>query len=273
VATEIGFVILTWNSEKYIGKCLESICGIKEDVVSHIVVIDNGSIDGSAEIVRQRSDNWSLKLLKLEKNHGTTCSRNKGISALLEEYQSIQFLCILDSDTEINGDCLLKLVNACQTEQNVGIVGPRMHDENGIYQESGRSIPTLCEKLLKIVPIKRIQAMGERMQQVVSPCGDGCVPVGYLMSACWLMPVKTLGNVGLFDERIFYAPEDVDYCLRVWECGLRVLHCYDADMLHHWQRLSKKKLFSKHNYEHLKGLAYLFVKHKYLFSNRKFKIE
>ena len=47
---------------------------------------------------------------------------------------------------------------------------------------------------------------------------------------------------------------------RMW-----IQYCYDAEIIHEWQRLSRKKLFSKHNYEHIKGLAYLFWKHRYAF--------
>ena len=79
--------------------------------------------------------------------------------------------------------------------------------------------------------------------------------------------------IGYLDENIFYAPEDVDYCIRTWQAGLRVMYCYDADILHHWQRLSRKQLISKHNWEHIKGLLYMFSKHRYVFSAKKFNID
>ena len=46
---------------------------------------------------------------------------------------------------------------------------------------------------------------------------DGLCPVGYLMSACWMMRPTLFDEVGLLDENIFYAPEDVEFCIRVWK--------------------------------------------------------
>ena len=93
------------------------------------------------------------------------------------------------------------------------------------------------------------------------------------MSACWMMRKELPTEIGLLDEKIFYAPEDVDYCIRCQKAGYSVQYCYDAEIYHEWQRLSRKKIFSKHNYEHTKGLAYLFRKHSYMISTVKLEHE
>ena len=96
-------------------------------------------------------------------------------------------------------------------------------------------------------------------------------PVDYLMSACWLIRPDVLAKTGLLDDEIFYAPEDAEYCIRVWKTGFQVAFCPRATIIHEWQRLSKKKLVSKMNWEHIKGLAYMFKKHRYLFTTQKLK--
>lgn len=278
MGVRIGFVILTWNSQRYIVECLESIEKMRRFSRS-VIVVDNGSSDESVNLINSvintypQTFDWKLKVLCLDRNYGTTISRNKGIKLLLDENDGLQYICILDSDTQINETSFETLLKNINNEPSCGIIGPRMHDSNGVYQISGRAIPTLSEKILKVLPIKKLQQKGESLQQAISAYGSGCVPVGYLMSACWVFPIETIDKVGFLDENIFYAPEDVDYCIRCWKNGLRVLYCYDAEILHHWQRLSRKKFFSKHNYEHIKGLLYMFKKHKYLFSNKKFTIK
>ena len=82
------------------------------------------------------------------------------------------------------------------------------------------------------------------------------------MSACWIRRRDAYDQIGLLDEHIFYAPEDVEYCLRSWSLGLKVIYYKNCTVLHHWQRISRKKFFSKHNYEHIKGLKYLKRKYK-----------
>lgn len=266
----VGVVILTWNSEKYISECLHSlmaICSITET----IVVVDNGSHDTTVQKIREAfapSPNAAAhKLIALEENLGTTVSRNMGIRYLLERQMRPQYICILDSDTVVNEPAIKTLIAVLEHDPDCGIVGPRMHDANMVYQHSGRQIPTLTEKLLKVLPVKSLQAKGTAQEADIPEEGTGCVDVGYLMSACWMMRSELFTQIGLLDEKIFYAPEDVDFCIRVWKAGLRVQYCYDADILHHWQRLSRKKILSKHNYEHLKGLSYLFRKHHYLFDH------
>ena len=96
--------------------------------------------------------------------------------------------------------------------------------------------------------------------------------VDYLMGACWLLRKDIVDKVGMLDEKIFYAPEDVDYCARIWQNGYKVVFCQNANIIHEWQRISKKKIISKMNFEHIKGLAYFFKKYGYI-NNPRVKIK
>ena len=137
---------------------------------------------------------------------------------------------------------------------------------------SARCFPTMFEKFCKAFPVKSIQRIGERMEVQEPPYpGAESWPVDYLLSACWLMRPELLRTVGFLDEKIFYAPEDTDYCMRVWKAGWKAAYCPSAEIIHEYQRLSKKKLFSRMNWEHLKGLAYMFMKHRYLFTAPKLR--
>ena len=271
----IAFVILCWNSQAYIGNCLKSIAQMK-GMRRRVIVIDNGSSDSSVSIINEFrhnkniSEEFTCELIRLDKNYGTTVSRNRGLTAILQTYPDTQYICILDSDTEVNEAGFLKMISVLKTDASIGLIGPRMHDSSGNYQVSGRNIPTIGEKLLKILPFKALRLHGEKMQGGTQGKTYGIMPVGYLMSACWLMRSDVYKELGGLDEKIFYAPEDAEYCIRCWKKGYRVVYCFDADILHHWQRLSRRKLFSKLNYEHIKGLAYLFMKHKYMFNGEKF---
>ena len=60
-------------------------------------------------------------------------------------------------------------------------------------------------------------------------------------------------------------------CIRVWKAGYKVAFCPEARIIHEWQRLSKKKLISRMNLEHLKGLAHMFRRHRYLLSAEKLR--
>ena len=146
-----------------------------------------------------------------------------------------------------------------ESDPKIGIVGPMMKGLDGKIQNSGRGIPTFKIKLLKVMPVMSLQRRGEQLEAI--PKTKNITNVGYLMSACWMLPVELVEKIGLLDERIFYAPEDVEYCMRAWKNGYKVCYDQEAVIIHAYQRLSRKSLLSKHNWEHLKGLLYLF--HRY----------
>lgn len=266
---QIGFVILVWNSEKFIDQCLLSIANLQA-ISPSVVIVDNGSTDKTMEIVSRYKEKLQLSVIQYKENKGTTISRNDGIKRLMPS--SPDFYCILDSDTEINDEAFLKLIEEMEKHPEYGIIGPAMAMSSGLIQMSARCFPTLIEKVYKAVPIKSLQAKGEAMEIQKPPANDVVsYPVDYLISACWLIRPKVLDKAGLLDEKIFYAPEDAEYCIRVWKSGFQVAFCPKAKIIHKWQRLSKKKMISKMNWEHIKGLGYMFKKHHYLFTVNQLK--
>lgn len=271
IKPKIGFVILVWNSEKVIEPCLKSISELNK-VIPKVVVVDNGSTDGTLSIVKRyvESDPEFFSLIQYKENKGTTVSRNSGIKNL--QPFNLDFYCILDSDTIINDDAFMRLIDQMNQHPEYGIIGPEMVTSGGLVQMSARCFPTVIEKVYKGVPIKSLQAKGEAMEIQHPPSPDAeSYPVDYLMSACWLIKPEVIEKAGLLDEKIFYAPEDAEYCIRVWKSGYQVAFCPKAIIIHEWQRLSKKKLISKMNWEHIKGLLYMFQKHHYFFTANKLK--
>ncbi len=267
---KLGFVILTWNSEHVIEACLRSVFQMRSFDI-RAVVIDNGSSDESGRIVRRLQEELegvpgkALDLITLDRNCGTTVSRNLGLRALAGF--SPDYYCILDSDTVVNEEAFRILAAELDGHPRYGLVGPRMVSKNGAVQNSARAFPTFSEKVCKAIPLKYFQMKGDSLEHLPPPpqaCSS--YPADYLMSACWLMRPELLDRAGYLDERIFYAPEDAEYCIRVWKCGFQAAYCPEAVIVHEWQRLSRKKYFSRMNWEHIRGLAYMFRKHR-LFLN------
>lgn len=262
----VAFVVLSWNSQHYISNCLDAVLCCNS-ITPLILVVDNGSTDETSAILQQyEADHSEIICTFLPENFGTTISRNLALKNLPSD---ANYVCILDSDTVINDQALATMIQVLEQNPDIGIVGPTMMNSAGATQLSGRNLPSLGIKLRKAAPFKKMQARGAQMEKPNTPVVQNIQDVPYLLSACWLMPASTIDTVGFLDENIFYAPEDVDYCLRVWQAGLRVVRCWNAQIIHEYQRLSHKKLFSKTNKEHLKGLVYYFKKHHYLFDSSK----
>lgn len=261
-----AFVIIAWNSEAFIEKCLLAVLALECRELD-VWVVDNGSADATADILADiAADDSRLHVVTEKTNLGTTRSRNIPLSMLSSD---TDYVCVLDSDTVVNQAAFDRMASALEDE-TIGVVGPTMASSRGEVQLSGRALPTIGLKLGKACPVGGLSKRAAEAERPCTPLVDGLQDVGYLLSACWLMPSSAFEAVGYLDEKIFYAPEDVDWCLRCHRVGLRVVRCHDARIVHEYQRLSHKKLFSKTNVEHVKGLAYYFLKHRYLFKAPEF---
>jgi GT2 family glycosyltransferase len=269
---KIGYVILTWNSESQILPCLDSIFNIK-NYENHVIVIDNGSSDSTISKLRNyslKNHKNSLEVIYLNNNIGTTKSRNMGLEKIIDK---VDYICILDSDTIINENALKTMEKILLSDSKVGMIGPLMKTKDNVIQNSGRKFPSLKIKFCKAFPLKKVQKYGEKLEYIDFSEEKEFYEVDYLMSACWFMKAKTCKKIGKLDENIFYAPEDVDYCMRAHLLGYKVVYTKQAIIIHEWQRLSKKKLISKINFEHIKGLCYFFKKYHYWMNSDKAKLK
>ncbi len=261
----ISTIILTWNSEKYIKKCIESV--IESAVFAQekieILIFDNGSKDQTPVIIKDLIKiHPFIQLTRFEQNRGTTYPRNLGIKNSEGDY-----ILILDSDVELEKDTIKELLRVFKDRKNVGIVCPKLILENGELQYSFKKFPTLQTKLLKIFSskIKFLQNLSCK-DELYEEKRDLFYP-DYCISACWLLRREVFNKVGFFDENIFYSPEDVDFCLRVWLSGYKVVYFPKVRAIHYTQRVSyvNKQIAKKH----IEGLLYYFKKYKYLFSRKK----
>lgn len=258
---DISFIILSWNSAGFLDGCLTSIQSdlAGSDLSHEIIVIDNGSGDDSRSILAGYIERGlPLTLIALGSNTGTTFSRNIGLRMARGRY-----LCILDSDIKFcQGKTMETLVKTLDTEPRAGIVAPMLVYSSGNHQKSFDQFPTLRNKLKRLFFLRKMEQV-EGLQQFHA---RNIIEVDYVISAFWLFRRELMESIGLLDERIFYAPEDVDYCLRSWLNGSPVLFCSGVKVIHLAQEISRKRPFSKSAVRHLLGLAYYFRKYGYCFS-------
>lgn len=253
---KISYVILSYNSERYLKDCIESILNIKNFNID-VYICDNGSQDNSVKIINEFNDK-RINLIELEKNYGTTISRNKCLRLI----KDTDYICVLDSDTIINEEAMKIMTEYLDAHGNVGLVGPSMEGINGEKQIPFRKFPTWKIKLYKAVPIKSISKKGEEIENYNQNIVTDEFICDYLISACWMMTYETYKKIGELDEKIFYSPEDVEYCMRVRANGLDIVHLRKAKIIHYYQRISKKKLISKANITHFIGIHYVLKKYK-----------
>lgn len=256
---DVSFSILTWNSEAYVEKCLQSIANALtgSGLTYEVLVLDNGSHDGTPALLARLAaqDPEHVFPHYRSTNLGTTRSRN----ALFKVARG-EFLCVMDSDVEIAPGVIEHLIPYLRKDSQVGLVAPRIFYPSGAWQKSFDRFPTLLDKVNRFVRLRAIeQQEGEALRNETAP-----FEIDYAISAFWLMRRSLLSSVGMLDEEIFYAPEDVDFCLRIWRSGKSCLYVPAVSIVHHTQEISRGIKLNRAKLAHIRGLAYYFMKHRYL---------
>jgi GT2 family glycosyltransferase len=260
-------VILSFNSIKYIENCLFQLTKTFSSIddAYEIFVVDNGSQDGSVEVINQFSQTHpgKVKGIFFNENTGTTFSRNAALKQATGEY-----ILILDSDAYVNESAVNVLVQHLIDNPKCGLAVPKLTYPDGRFQLSVDQFPTLIRKLQRFFFLKKIEDKSAPYESA-----EGVSTVDYAISAFWLFRREVLQKVGLLDEKIFYSPEDVDYCIRIWKAGYRIDYVNSVSVVHDAQEISRAKgiKINLFTFSHAKGLFYLYFKHKFLFSGAHLK--
>lgn len=260
---DISIVSLTWNSQRFIQPLLDSLwTAARADRVNlEVIIVDNGSTDGTKAEIEKHRAGGDLTVIPLSHNQGTTKPRNLGIRRAKGDH-----IMILDSDTRVPEGTLRGLLNSfdeIDSDQEIGIVHPKLVYPDGEFQESARRFPTMLTKAYRL--LKR-EAARTRDESIADVLAGNATPVDYAISACWFMRRSVFDRVGLLDERIFYAPEDVEYCIRCWKRGFSVWYYPSVSVIHDCQRITNKRPISKLGASHAKELVRLWWDNDMFFS-------
>ncbi|MGI9436758.1 MAG: glycosyltransferase [Geminicoccaceae bacterium] len=252
----ISAVILSFNACGDLERCIRSLIDVErfEPGRDQILIVDNGSTDGSKGLIKTLVAEFPALIegIDLPANLGTTVSRNLALAKAKCDH-----LLIIDSDIFFERPVLRKLLVVLESDPKIGIVAPRLTFPDGRPQMSTDMFPTLPRKLERLFRLRALERQADPRD------GRGGA-VDYAISAFWLMRRALLRHVGLLDQRIFYAPEDVDYGIRTWLAGYRIVFSPELAVIHNAKERSRSWKGLLFTWRHIVGLAYLFRKHGYL---------
>lgn len=262
----ISVVLLTFNSERHVAPCFDALQRELQPYAHEVLAVDNGSKDGSVAWIRTNTP-W-VRVIENRRNRGVGPARNQGIRA-----SSGRYVLILDIDTVPQPGSLDCLIQTLEAQPSTGVVAPKLVGLDGRLQLTARRFPTLLSKILRQKVDLHTRGYLARENLANWP-HDHLRWVDYVIGAAQLLRRDALAQVGLYDERIFYGPEDVDLCLRMWQSGWRVVYQPAATILHAEQRMTRslQGFLSRAGVGHALGLAWYFVKHRYLFSRPRARI-
>jgi len=224
VRAELAVVIVSHNTRGALLACLRSLAA-NARLPLEIVIVDNASADGSLEAVR--AVHPSVHVLANATNEGFAHGANQGLRA-----SHAPFVLFLNSDAEITPGSLEALIARARAGDDIGIVGPRLRDGEGVIEVSTGPVLTpfaewLQRRLVRGVARRRPRALREAEKLHAREAEPA-----WVSGACLLARREALDAVGGFDEGFFLYEEDADLCLRVRAARWRIVFSPAAEVLH-----------------------------------------
>ena len=217
---EVSVVVVTWNALPWIERCLASVRD------RDVIVVDNGSTDGTLELVRTQFP--QVRVIEQE-NRGMGGGNNTGMRAADGRY-----FFLLNSDAWVVGDGLDKLIAFADAHLDAAVVGPRLSNVDGSLQRSVRGEPTLWRLATEYLFIRKLAPRSRRLNPLYAGGfdHDEVVEADWLFGPALLVRREAADAVGLFDEDFFMFSEEVDWMTRFRRAGWKVLFFPSAEVVH-----------------------------------------
>jgi N-acetylglucosaminyl-diphospho-decaprenol L-rhamnosyltransferase len=219
---ELSIALVNWNNRDYLRQCLESIEAAQLPFSYDIVVADNGSTDGSLQMLSERFP--YVKIVQNEGNVGVARGNNQCINNTNGRY-----IYILNNDTLVNRKAIETMMRFIDEHPDAGAVGGTLLNADGTYQSSSFSFPSLLEEFLIVSHI------GARLNPYF-PSQNGPYPgvreVDWISSASILVRREALEEIGLIDEEYFIYSDETDWQYRLWHAGWKVYYLPEVTTIH-----------------------------------------
>jgi GT2 family glycosyltransferase len=231
MTADISIVIVNLDTRLLLRQCLASVFRCAPPLSIEVIVVDNGSTDGSPEMVSAEFP--AVKLVRNARNEGFAHPNNVGM-----ELAEGRHILLLNSDTEVGTDTFHVLVHFLDDHPDVGACGPMLVFPDGRIQHSVKGFPTpftrFCDIFFldRLFPASRLFGRGEMRSFDYSKAA----PVDHVMAAAFLVRREVLHDVGLLDERFAIYYNDMDWCFRMHASGWAIWYLPQARVVHHLGR-------------------------------------
>lgn len=247
-ATDMSVVLVCWNNREYLDACLRSlyVSGLRSSF--DVVVVDNGSGDGSQAMLREKYP--GVRLIQNDGNVGLGRASNQGIEATRGRY-----VLLLNNDTLVNDSSLDAMVAFLDRSPEAAAVGGKLINPDGSFQAGYADFSTLLEEFLVATHIGEL--LWEGYPSHIE--SEHAKEVDWMSSACLLLRRSALDKVGLLDESYFIYGDEADLQYRLKKAGWGVYYLPGIHTVHYggrsmdrWRRRRMvyrgKMLFYRKNY-------------------------
>lgn len=262
---DLSVIIVSWNVRELLGQCLASLqratlsarAGDGQALAIEIIVVDSGSEDGSADLVRERYPD--ALLLPQSVNIGFTRGNNIGLERARGEY-----LLLLNPDTEVSPSALGSMIGFMRGQPRAGILGPHTLNSDGSHQSTRRRFPTLMTGIFESTWLSSWAPAGvERHYRMLDRPDDAILKADWVQGSALMMRRGVYADIGGLDEGYTMYSEELDYCRRAKSAGWLVYYHGGAYITHHGGKSSEQAAAFKQIHFQTSKLRYFRKHHGY----------
>ena len=230
----LAVIIVSWNVRGLLTACLRSLLADLDGVehTADVWVVDNASVDGTAEMVAQAFPD--VHLIACDDNLGFVKANNLALRRVIDR-PTLKYVWLLNPDTEVQPGATAALIQALESGPRVGMAGPRLLNPDGSLQHSAFHFPGLVQLAIDLFPFParwydtRLNGRYPRaFYQRETP-----FLIDHPLGASMMVRAGAIAEVGLMDEDFFMYCEEVDWCWRMKEAGWQILCAPTALVIHH----------------------------------------
>jgi GT2 family glycosyltransferase len=224
----LSICLVNWNTREHLRRCLDALREHAADLTPTLVVVDNGSTDASAEMVREQFP--EVLLIANPDNRGYAAGSNQALAAAQAEYKLL-----LNPDVTVQPGSVQYLLDFLRAHPQAGAVAPRLRYPDGRVQLTCRSFPTPDTILYDALGLSRLFPRSPRFGKYRMSfwAHDEERPVDQPMASALLLRDQALREVGGLDESFPIFFNDVDLCYRLRQAGWEVWFTPRAEMIHY----------------------------------------
>lgn len=231
---DLSIIIVNWNTLEMLRDCLSSVFASEGGRAAEVIVVDNASEDGSADMVAAEFPR--AHLIRNSENRGFAAANNQGFTIAGGRH-----VLLLNSDTLVHGDVLADSVAWLDAHPEAAAMGCRVLNTDGSVQLTCSMYPSILNQLLQTSGLWKLrwprffgrflmtnwQRDSERVVETISGC--------YL-----LVRARVLDEVGLLDEDFFFFGEETDWCRRMRDAGWKLVFAPVGEITHHGSVSARK---------------------------------
>lgn len=219
---DISIIIVNWNTKDLLRNCLDSIYKTLRNMTYEIIVVDNGSYDGSVEMLREEFP--GVYVIENREDRGFAAANNQGLQIMKGRYALL-----LSTDTILTENAVHELFSFMEAHPEAAMACGQLLHANGSKQNSIAAFPSFLTLLINVPLLEYIWP--KRFPSKRYPLKEP-VEVDSGIGACLLVRKKAIDEVGMFDERYFFFFEETDWAYQMRSAGWKIFHVPSAFIYH-----------------------------------------